>query len=173
MHKAVRDFCLEVKLSLPDHFVDRDVLDCGSLDINGNNRYLFEDCRYTGIDVGEGPNVDEVSLIHDWDGEYDTIISTEAFEHDMFYRDSIANIVRMLRPGGLFLFTCATTGRPEHGTSRKKKRDAPLLEWEHYLNITEDMISDILEPLTPSEFRVKGLDLQYYGVKQNEMQDLR
>ena len=60
------------------------VLDIGSLDINGNNQYLFEDCQYTGIDVGVGKNVDIVSKAHELkmpSGTYDTIISTECFEH--------------------------------------------------------------------------------------------
>jgi hypothetical protein len=30
----------------------------------------------------------------------------------------------MLKPGGLFLFTCASTGRPEHGTLRTTKNDS-------------------------------------------------
>ena len=165
MHPAVREFCKEVKHLYPQHFKSKRVLDCGSLDINGNNRYLFDDdCEYTGIDVGEGRNVDAVSLIHEWTGEYDTIISTEAFEHDLHLRDSIDNIVNMLAPGGLFLFTCATTGRREHGTSRSNKKDAPLLEWEHYGNVTESMIGDLTECLYPREYRVAGLDLQFYGI---------
>ena len=39
-------------------FKNKKVLDIGSLDINGSNRFLFEDCNYLGIDVGEGKNVD-------------------------------------------------------------------------------------------------------------------
>ena len=168
MHPAVVEFCKEIKSKYPQHFLRKRVLDCGSLDINGNNRYLFDECEYTGIDVGEGANVDSVSMIHEWDGEYDTIISTECFEHDAHLRESVGNIVRMLAPGGMFLFTCAGPGRPEHGTSRRNKRDAPLLKWEHYENVTEGMISDLTDCLWPREYRVAGKDLQFYGIKPEE-----
>lgn len=169
MHQAVRDFCETVKADYPEHFAWCDVLDCGSLDINGNNRYLFRDCSYTGIDVGAGPNVDAVSKIHEWDGgPYDTIISTECFEHDMHLRQSVARIGEMLRPGGLFLFTCATTGRAEHGTNRRSKKDAPLLSGEagdYYCNVTPDMIDDLFDGWALAEFQTVGTDLQFYGIK--------
>ena len=86
---------------------NNNVLDAGSLNVNGDNKYLFSDCDYTGVDVGPGPNVDVVSLVHEIDmsNNYDTIISTEMFEHDMYYEKSIKNIMRMLKIGGLFLFT--------------------------------------------------------------------
>jgi hypothetical protein len=48
------------------YFIDKCVLDVGSLDINGNNRYLFDNCEYTGLDIGEGPNVDIVMPIHEY-----------------------------------------------------------------------------------------------------------
>lgn len=49
---------------------------------------------------------------------FDTITSTECFEHDPEYKDSLLKIIEMLKPDGLFFFTCASTGRPEHGTRR-------------------------------------------------------
>ena len=178
MHPAVNKFCTEIRDRFPEHFKGARVLDCGSLDINGNNRYLFEDCDYTGIDVGEGKNVDEVSLIHEHKTRigdcgklfsqvccYDTIISTEAFEHDAHLRESIKRIVKLLRPGGLFLFTCATTGRHEHGTIARSKSDCPLTEWDHYENVTPDMIEDLLNGHLDGEFRTVGTDLQYWGIK--------
>src|SRR3954470_10882706 len=59
-HSQQIAFCQRVKALLPQHFTGKRVLDCGALDINGNNRYLFTDCEYTGIDVVGGPNVDIV-----------------------------------------------------------------------------------------------------------------
>ena len=59
-----------------------------------------------GLDVGEGPNVDVVTPGHLYDGEdesFDVIISTEVFEHDMFYEKTINNIIRMLKPNGIFI----------------------------------------------------------------------
>jgi autotransporter strand-loop-strand O-heptosyltransferase len=149
-HKEQREFCKSVKDKFPEYFKNKKVLDIGSLNINGCNRDLFENCDYTGIDVGEGPNVDIVSVGHIFnapDETFDVIISTEVFEHDMFYVKTIENVMRMLKPDGLFLFTCAAPGRPEHGTRRKGEDCAPLLK-----QISEDW-ADYYKNLTPEDFR--------------------
>jgi hypothetical protein len=91
-HKEQKEYCTKIKNQFPNYFENKKVLDCGSLDINGNNRYLFDNCEYIGIDVGHGKNVDVVSTIHEYRGineEYDFIISTECFEHDIFYKETI------------------------------------------------------------------------------------
>lgn len=142
-HYNQRQFCERVKRRFPKKFNKVKVLDIGSLDINGSNRDLFENSDYLGIDVGKGRNVDLVCIGHEFEGPdnyYDTIITTEALEHDMYYEKTIKNVMRMLKPGGLFVMTCATTGRPEHGTKRTSPIDAPLLEGEwsdYYKNLTE------------------------------------
>jgi len=175
-HKEQREYCQRIKDLHPDKFKGVDVLDCGSLDINGNNRYLFKGCYYWGIDVGEGENVDEVCSIHNFDNSdetYQFIISTECFEHDMHYKESLLNIVRLLAPGGMFLFTCATTGRAEHGTRRTSPIDAPLLsgEWsDYYKNLTEADIREVLDIdaiFSEYAFEVddKHKDLNFYGIK--------
>lgn len=183
-HIEQRKFCEKVKERYPDFFKNKKVLDIGSLDINGSTRDLFENCVYIGVDLGEGKNVDVVSIGHLYDAPneyFDTIISTETFEHDMYYEKTIANIIRMLKPGGLFLFTCATTGRPEHGTRNSiyPMIDAPFLinmseEWaDYYKNLTEEDIRK-----TPS-FNISfpdgyfelnnhatiGADIYFYGIK--------
>ena len=177
-HESQRQYCLKVKRRFPKLFQEKKILDAGSLDINGSNRYLFTDCDYIGIDVGEGKNVDIVSTIHEFDAEdesFDLIISTECFEHDMYYKKSFKNIVRMLRPRGLFLFTCATTGRFEHGTRRSAPLDAPLLNekdiWQdYYKNLTEEDVRnciDIESTFLEYEFEVETehKDLQFWGIK--------
>lgn len=169
MHKAQQEFCKSVKAIFPHRFKNAAVLDCGSLDINGNNRYLFEDCYYIGIDIGEGPNVDIVCPIHKFMGEdYDVIISTECFEHDRHYKESLSNILRMLKPGGLFLFTCATTGRREHGTTAYNSGSSPFTN-DYYKNLTEQ---DIREALDLTQFRdylfkenKDSHDLYFWGIK--------
>ena len=168
MHPAAKQFCDSVKTARPRYFEPpRKVLDCGSLDINGSNRYLFPGCDYVGLDVGEGSNVDVVSLMHEYDPghQFGTIISTEAFEHDLHLQKSMARIVELLEPGGLFLFTCASTGRLEHGTSRAGKESAPLLEWDHYENVTIDMIDHHFTGFRERVYHTIGLDLQFWGIK--------
>lgn len=45
-HQAQIDFCTKIKNKIPQFFSNLKVLDVGSLDINGNNRYLFDNCEY-------------------------------------------------------------------------------------------------------------------------------
>ena len=182
-HKEQKDFCLGVKEKYPEFFKNKKVLDIGSLDINGSNKDMFEDCDYLGVDVGEGRNVDIVSVGHLFDAPdnyFDTIISTEVFEHDMYYEKTIQNIIRMLKPGGLFLFTCAAPGRPEHGTRRTSECDAPLLiqvseDWSDYYKNLDDndvkKINGFNEAFPDGKFHLSNIhlgvpaDLYFYGLK--------
>lgn len=181
-HKAQRKFCTRVKEEWPSHFSNGAVLDVGSVDINGNNRFLFDNCNYVGIDIAEGANVDNVVLAHELDlpnESFDTVISTECFEHDMYYKESIENIIRLLKPGGLFLFTCATTGRKEHGTRRTTPLDSPFTcemenAWsDYYKNLTEE---DIREAIAiDSHFSICHFeknrdlfDLYFWGIKNKD-----
>ena len=177
-HKEQLEFCLKVKKKFPKLFENRKVLDVGSLDINGSNSKMFPNCLYLGIDVAPGPNVQLVCKAHELNIEnsfIDTIISTECFEHDMYYEKSLKNIVRLLKSGGLFLFTCATTGRPEHGTRASQPEDAPLLiehgEWaDYYKNLEEKDIRDVLDIdsiFKEYEFSTneESKDLYFYGIK--------
>ena len=177
-HQAQRDYCQEVKRKFPANFELVKVLDVGSLDINGCNRQFFDRCEYTGVDVGPGRNVDVVGFCHKltYDaGSFDTIISTECFEHDPYLANSLYNIYRMLKPGGLFVFTCATTGRPEHGTTLREPADSPLTvampEFSsYYRNITEEDIRNIFtidRQFLPYEFNSDEInhDLRFWGVK--------
>ena len=179
-HTEQQAYCRYVKNKYPEFFTNKKILDIGSLDINGNNKILFENCDYTGLDVAEGPNVDIVSVGHLYDAPdeyYDTIISTEVFEHDMFYEKTIKNIIRMLKPGGAFIFTCASTGRPEHGTIKSDGSvAAPLLikiseEWaNYYKNLTCQDFSSIETfqknfPIGTCE--PYNHDLYFFGIKGN------
>ncbi len=177
-HQQQLNFCIKIKNKFSHFFTNVTVLDIGSLDINGNNKHLFANSTYVGVDVLPGKNVDLVSKGGDVDypnNSVDTIISTEAFEHDQFYEATIQNIVRMLKPEGFFIFTCATTGRPEHGTRRTTPQDAPLLqglgEWgDYYKNLEESDIRKIIDvDKTFSEYAFEtndgAHDLYFYGIK--------
>lgn len=152
-HINQQKFCVTIKALFPDYFQNKKVLDIGSLDINGSNRPLFTNCEYTGVDIGPGPNVDVVSKGHELnhpDESYDVIISTECFEHDKFYRETLQNATRMLRPNGLLLFTCASTGREEHGTVKAHPGSSPFTsvtqDWEsYYKNLTEQDVREAID----------------------------
>ena len=177
-HKEQRDFLLSVKKQFPERFENCDVLDIGSLDINGNNRYLFTTYTYIGLDIGKGKNVDVVCRGHEYKPEkqFDVVISTECFEHDEFWNLTIENAIKLTKNGGIFLFTCATTGRKEHGTRKTTPRDSPFtckLENDYYQNLTEQDIRDkinIEEYFSEFEFQhTEGSyhpDLYFWGIKQ-------
>lgn len=175
-HLQQIDFCNSVKARFPDKFKGVDVLDIGSLDINGNNRYLFEDYTYTGVDLAPGKNVDVISKGHEFQSskQYDLVISTECFEHDKMWRETVKNCISLTKSGGLFIFTCATTGRPEHGTARSGSDWASPFttkEWkeEYYQNLTEEDIKTVLDinDFQVAEFSVntESKDLYFYGIK--------
>ena len=152
MHPEARDFTLWTKRTFPDSFKNKRVLDVGAGDINGNNRFLFEDCEYEGNDVADAKNVTVVCRTKDLPFEnasFDTIVSTECFEHDPEYADSWRKVYTLLKPGGLFCFTCASTGRPEHGTRRTTPQDsigtgAGVADMQdHYQNLTLEDLREV------------------------------
>jgi SAM-dependent methyltransferase len=169
-HIEQQQFFEMVKSEFSGHFRNAKVLDVGSLDINGNNRDLFYGCEYIGIDLDDGPNVDLVTECHTAGFPlefFDTVISGECFEHDRHFVESIKNIVRMLKSGGLFVMTCAGRNRPEHGTTRTETISSPFTT-DFYQNRTEQDFTSI-----PEFSGMKGLffeernahDLYYCGVK--------
>jgi len=180
-HKEQQEFIRYVKSRFPEFFREKFVLDIGSLDINGNNQEFFENCGYIGVDLVYGKNVDIVCKGHELalpDATFDVVISTETFEHDPFYPQTLRNMYRLLKPGGLFIFTCATTGRPEHGTKRTTPEDAPFIasdpEFENYYkNLTEEDIRAVLDVdklFKEYEFVVneEHRDLYFWGIKVGE-----
>ena len=179
MHDQAKNFTIFVKKIFPNFFINKRVLDVGAGDINGNNRFLFEGCEYNGNDVIEAKNVTIVSKTKDLpfqDNTFDTIISTECFEHDPEYKESLIKIYNMLKPDGLFCFTCASTGRPEHGTRRTSKQDSygtigGLEDMsDYYKNLTETDLNEVL-PLNKlfsvwdTYYNSKSKDLYFVGIK--------
>ena len=97
------------------------VLEVGSWDMNGSVKGLFPATEYIGIDVASGPGVDHVILGQEADFKsnyFDIVISCECFEHNKYWVETFSNMIRMLRPGGVLLITCASVVRGEHGTPR-------------------------------------------------------
>lgn len=178
-HVQQREFFEKVKEKFPERFKNCSVLDIGSLDINGNNRFLFENNTYIGVDIGHGKNVDVVSKGHEYksDDLYDIVISSECFEHDIFYPETIKNCISLTKPNGMFTFTCASTGRAEHGTRRVNPQDAPFLneieEWsDYYKNLTESDIREVInaeEIFSEFQFQYNpgSYDLYFWGIKKD------
>lgn len=169
-HKEQVDFVNKIKSTYPVFFINKKVLGVGTFDVCGTENGFFHKCDYSGLDIGPGPGVDIVCPAQDYnapDSTYDTIISCECFEHNPYYKETIQNIVRLLKSGGLFLFTCATTGRPVHGVKSleeesKKKYD----NWKTMPNvIREDWDNEYYKNLTEEDIRkcvnIDGIFLDY------------
>ncbi len=140
-HPAQAEFFATVREHFPEAFRGVRVLEVGSLDINGSVRELFSGCDYTGVDLQLGPGVDlacQGQLVEFPTGHFDTVISAECLEHNPYWRETVANTLRMSRPDGLVLISCATTGRKEHGTSRTNPDASPFTsaaKWDYYRNL--------------------------------------
>lgn len=138
-HSEQRTYIQSLKHRFPEAFSGRKVLEVGSLDINGTVRDFFEGCEYVGVDVGEGPGVDVVANGENLtypDKSFDVAISCECFEHNPAWKETFVNMHRMA--ADMVIFTCASEGRPEHGTKRSDPGSSPLTaEWEYYRNLTE------------------------------------
>jgi SAM-dependent methyltransferase len=182
MHPEARDFTLFVKQILNNFFIEKRVLDVGSGDINGNNRFLFENCEYDGNDVIQANNVTIVSKTKDLpfkNNTFDTIVSTECFEHDPEYKESFVKIYNMLKHDGLFCFTCASTNRPEHGT----RRTSPNCSYgtignlqdmsDYYKNLTEIDLNEVLSlnnlfSVWDTYYNNMSKDLYFVGIKKGK-----
>lgn len=127
------------------------VLDVGSYDINGSLKYLFPNSDYTGLDLAEGPNVDIVVSGDKYNTEkrYDITFSCECFEHNPQYLQTFQNMIDLTKANGLVVFTCATTGRPEHGT----KNTSP-----HSSLASQEVSSDYYKNLVKEDFDQCDLD---------------
>lgn len=168
---------------LPQYFKSQRVLEIGSLDINGSIRRHFESCDYIGIDVAPGKGVDVVCQGQDFaepDGSFDHVVSCEVMEHNPHWRSTFANMVRLCRAGGLVVMTCATIGRPEHGTTRTNPSKSPLtveLKWEYYKNLTEENFRsavDLNAHFSDYYFAVNwsSFDLYFCGIKRSSTESI-
>lgn len=172
MHKEVYKWIEGVRASIPEYFTGADVLEVGSLDINGSVRPLFQGCAYTGCDVGPGKGVDIVESgdkLSFPDQRFDTVISVECFEHNSKWVETFMNMYRMLKIGGLMIVTCACPGRPEHGTLVHNPGDAPFTN-NYYKNLSPNdfcMNFGLGNMFSEYDFFVNPVvhDMYFYGIK--------
>lgn len=144
------------------------VLEFGSLDINGSVKPLFNDLvhdggSYLGIDVQEGPGVDLVAdaSVYTSDTRYDLIVCAEVFEHTALWGKIITNAHSLLLPGGMFIATMAGEGRPPHSAIDEN----PIRPWEYYKNVSASMLKEALKAFSQSEVNVKHTDTRCWAIK--------
>lgn len=184
MHAAQRHFYSELKLKFPEAFTNTDVLEIGSLYLNGTIRDFFFNCNYIGVDVAHGPCVDVVAFGENLtypDESFSHVTSSEVMEHCVAWKKVFTNMHRMTRKNGLVSFTCAWgpadnrvgKGRAEHGTSRSEPSSSPLtialgIEYYENLNATDFQTAFKLDEMfLKYRFFENEIDkdLYFYGIK--------
>lgn len=97
-------------------FTGKRVLEVGSYNVNGSVRPLFAGAAYTGLDVRDGPGVDVVRDIRDYQAApFDLIVCCETLEHDAKPHEMIRAMRDLLAPGGTLILTAAASERTPHG----------------------------------------------------------
>jgi hypothetical protein len=118
------------------------VYDLGGRKVNGSCRDLFSTADYTAVDQWPGDGVDVVVDAAVWQPERlcDVALSTEVLEHAEQWREIVANMASMVRPGGFVIITCATHERRPHSAVH----GGGLEHGEYYGNVPERELGDAL-----------------------------
>ena len=97
------------------YFKNPKVLELGSEDTNGSLKNLItSDVSYIGTDLSSGNNVDVVlkdpyKFSFD-DNSFDIVIASSTFEHIDFFWLTFLEILRVLKPRGLFYLNAPSNG---------------------------------------------------------------
>ena len=173
-HTEQHTFFQEASHRFSEYFLNATkILEVGSQNINGTIRGFFPNAtNYLGIDLGEGSCVDWVvpgELIELPDAWADIVISTECFEHCKDWDKAFINMIRISKPGGLVLVTCAGIGRRTHGTMDSELESSPFTP-TYYRNLGIDDISSKVATglyFSRHSFEVNSStkDLYFWGIR--------
>ena len=149
MHDEAYVFVRNAAASFPP---PRSVVELGGLDFNGSVRGLFGEADYCGVDLVLGFRVDVVADAAEFTPEAppDWVVCCEVLEHSPYPERIVANAIRMLKPGGVLVVTCAAPPRAPHSAVDGNA----LRPGEYYGNVE-------LEAFRPW---VEGLDVRHLGV---------
>jgi SAM-dependent methyltransferase len=136
----------------------RRILDVGSRDVNGSLREVAPEAAvYIGVDMVAGPGVDQViddSLKLPFaDGDFDVLVSSSCLEHDPCFWLTVAEMARVVRPGGLIYLNMPSNG-PYHGYPGDHWRFYPdsgpaLAGWLQRLGWSVCLAESFIAPMCP------------------------
>ena len=118
MHETAYQTCdlfFQVYLQNIEGNADATIVEIGSQDVNGSFRELApKNFKYIGLDFVEGKGVDVVlddpyKLPFD-DNSIDIIVSSSCFDHSELFWVSFLEIIRILKPEGLFYLNVPSNG---------------------------------------------------------------
>lgn len=168
MHQTVREY---VERAIAEHDLNRpiDVLEIGSANVNGSVRDLFLNVNtYMGIDVAEGPGVDRVVSSHDlWqvakEQSVDLVLCLEMLEHDVDPWETVRQIYRVLKEGGLCVASARGNGFGEHNNPDRWRfmPDGWHDLWARYFDIL-DITPDTMAVGFFAVVRAKPYDLRAF-----------
>ena len=144
---------------------DLNILEIGSLDINGSVRPIFAErnSMYLGIDPQIGPGVDFVTDASTFSTGplFNVIVCAEVFEHTPVWRDIVDRSYENLLEGGIFIATMAGEGRAPHSAIDEN----PIRPWEHYENINRKELIKALTNFSKCKVSVSGTDTRCWAIK--------
>lgn len=180
-HQSQLEFITTVVSAFPEKFSGKH-LEIGSEDINGTLENIIKCNEYVGVDLRPGKNVTLVGRGEEIDlpsGYFDSVLSGECFEHNRNYLSSLFNMIRMTKPGGIVVFTCASRFRMEHGTTRSDGGSgAPssvAAGNEYYLNLVEKHFRPVIREELFSNYKFyrnfSEQDIYFIGIKKTKSSD--
>lgn len=104
------------------------ILDIGSYDVNGTLKPIFQNHKYIGVDMVEGPNVDIICKNEDIPFKndfFDVVVSSSCFEHDDCFWITFLEMCRLVKPNG-YIYIQAPSNGPYHAY--------PTDNWRFYVD---------------------------------------
>lgn len=136
-----------------------------------NVRHLFPGKNYLGADMRPGPGVDRVLNLHKIDlpnSSAGTVILLDTLEHVEFPRQALAEILRILKPGGKIVMT-STMFFPIHSYPNDYWRFTPQAFESLLGEFGEKWVTFLGDPLFP--YAVFGVGIKSVD-KENNLESL-
>lgn len=115
MHKSALTYARHFFDTYASHLPELRVMDLGALDVNGSLRDVAPtNISYVGVDFAEGKGVDvilkDAYALPFEDQSFDACVSSSCFEHADFFWLTFNEVMRVLKPHGLFYVNAPANG---------------------------------------------------------------